>query len=153
MHFAKPAFKPQRLFRLDGTFTPFPGPAGWGQMCNSDAKGTDTLLDTSGSQPFGLGWIEFPPNGEVLLHTHAGSHILTCFRGGGKVVVEAWENDTSKLIDHELTVGLCYNIESMVAHSVHAGPEGLLLLVVGNDYRHATSDKRLDMTNPQIERQ
>lgn len=148
--FAKPDFKPKGLFKLvEGNIFPIPELSGWGKMHQSDAVGTDVICDESGNKPFGMGWIKFPPNGEVKLHTHEGSHILTCFGGNGKVKVEiSIPGERQALQEHDLSPGLCYNIESMVPHSVHAGPEGLLLLVIGNDYRHATATDRLQMISP-----
>lgn len=147
-NFAKSDFKPQRLFGTIDGLVSVPGQSGWGQMQNSDAVGTDILCDTSGEKPFGLGWIKFPPNGEVKLHTHEGSHMLICFEGGGEVRVEIYiPGEQQAFQKYELSSGLCYNIESLVAHSVHAGSNGLTLLVVGNNYRNATSTDRLQMVD------
>ncbi|MDB5204542.1 MAG: hypothetical protein JWP09_570 [Candidatus Taylorbacteria bacterium] len=144
--FAPPDFRAQRLFELRGEVILLPSQVGWGQMHHSDALGTDILCDTSGEKPFGLGWIKFPPNGEVKLHTHEGSHVLICFAGRGQVKVEInIPAERQSFQGHELSPGDCYSIGSLVAHSVHAGPDGLTLLVVGNDYRNATSTDRLQM--------
>jgi hypothetical protein len=120
----------------------------WAEMHHSDAIGIDVLYDSSGQKPFGLGWIKFPPYGEVKLHTHEGSHILICFAGSGvvKVVVEDLQRN-SRIHTNQIGVGECYGIESLVPHSVHAGELGLLLLVVGNDYRQAAHQDRLQMVN------
>jgi quercetin dioxygenase-like cupin family protein len=114
-------------------------------MHESDAFGVDVFYDDSGEKPFGLWWIKFPPFGEVKLHTHKGSHMLVCFAGNGKVCVEIEENGVKKIREELLLSWYCYSIPSMIPHSVHAGAETLLLLVIGNDYRPADSHDRLDL--------
>jgi mannose-6-phosphate isomerase-like protein (cupin superfamily) len=117
-------------------------------MFHSDAVGVDILCDTSGDRPFGMGLIEFPPHGEVSLHVHEGSHILVCFDGEALVRVQVCDSDGSqRMVTHSISIGQCYNIESMVPHSVHAGASGVLLLVVGNDYRMAANQDRLEVVN------
>jgi quercetin dioxygenase-like cupin family protein len=139
----------QRLFTvMDNQVREAPEIHSWAPMHKSDAVGVDILYDVSHQAPFGLGLIRFPPRGEVTLHVHEGSHILVCFRGGGLVnVVEQLSRGKSRIVTNTLTPGECYCIPSMVPHSVHAGPEGLLLMVVGNDYRCASSEDRLQMVN------
>jgi quercetin dioxygenase-like cupin family protein len=142
-------FTSHKLFVLrDDTFNAAPEIQRWAPMHNSDALGVDVICDTSNATPFGLGWIKFPPHGEVKLHTHEGSHMLICFAGSGTVKVVAQESEKeSRIVINELSTGECYNIPSMVPHSVHSGSDGLLLLVIGNDYRRAASEDRLQMVN------
>lgn len=144
---AKSKFTPKSLFSLNsGRLSPAPELSRWGQMHHSDAVGIDVVTDVSGEKPFGLGWIKFPPHGEVKLHTHEGSHILICFAGDGAVKVQVKDRSKhSRIRSHSICLGQCYSIESLVPHSVHAGGDGLLLLVIGNDYRHAVSTDRLQM--------
>jgi len=138
-------FKPLTLFSEDSDVSSASwNSINWAPMHQSDAKGVDLIVDDSGQKPFGLGWIEFPAFGEVNLHTHEGSHILICFRGSGEVRIQD-TGDIENLLAARLTIGKCYNIASLIPHSVHAGQEGLLLLVIGNDYRTAASHERLQM--------
>lgn len=81
-------FAPKKIFEIKaGRAHPLPAEINWDQMQQSDALGTDIIYDESGEKPFGLGWIRFPPFGEVKLHTHEGSHILICFGGAGTLKV------------------------------------------------------------------
>ena len=122
--------------------------ARWQKMHNSDARGIDVLYDDSGAKPFGLGLIEFPPCGEVQLHVHEGSHILVCLAGDGVLKVQVEGPDSPKrLASHTISVGQCYNIPSLVPHSVHASEHGMLLLVAGNDYRMAANRDRLELVH------
>lgn len=142
-------FAPKMLFTCEQSrLRPASMVRGWQEMHHSDAVGVDILYDNSGERPFGLGLIEFPPYGEVPLHVHEGSHILVCFDGDALVKVEVNDSEGHQsIVTHSLSIGQCYNIESMVSHSVHAGSSGVLLLVVGNDYRMAANQDRLEVVN------
>jgi quercetin dioxygenase-like cupin family protein len=100
----------------------------------SDAKGMALVHN---GEKFGADVIDFPPFGEVPMHTHPGDHILLCVGGSGCVTVKADK--------HPVTLGTCYLIRSMEPHAVQAFDRGLTLVVVGNDHRPVNSVERLDV--------
>ncbi len=145
----KELFAPKSLFTVKGSrLSPADTDMSWQNMHCSDAVGIDVLYDTSGEKPFGLGLIRFPPYGEVPLHVHEGSHMLICFDGDALVKVQSKViGGKEHFIAHTVSVGECYQIESRIPHSIHAGSQGVLLLVVGNDYRMTANHDRLEIVN------
>jgi hypothetical protein len=143
------SFAPRELFTCaQSRLRPAGSVSDWDTMCHSDAVGVDILCDTSGERPFGLGLIQFPPHGEVGLHIHEGSHILVCLDGDALLRVQVnTDTDQPCMATHRISIGQCYSIESMVPHSLHAGSGGVLLIVVGNDYRMAANHDRLEIVN------
>lgn len=101
-------------------------------MTRSDAKGVALLHD---GERFGADIIEFPPVGEIGTHKHPGAHMLFVLAGSGTVIRDG--------ATRPLSPGDCYLVASDQPHSVHAGEDGLRLLVVGNDHRSVDSEERL----------
>lgn len=108
------------------------------QMANSDAKALRLLFDDSGPHPFGADLIEFSEGGKVELHTHPGSHFLFVTKGRGTLIYHK-----EKIV---LSTGDCYRIPSQVPHAIYADKgESLQLIAIGNDYRPAHSERRLQI--------
>ena len=104
-------------------------------MFKSDATGEPLVQEG----PFGADIIRFPPGGEVATHTHVGAHILFVIKGRGRVIYDG--------VTHALEPGVCYFVCPMAPHSIKADDE-LVLIAVGNDHRHVTSEDRLNTAKP-----
>ncbi len=106
------------------------------QMKHSDGTALPLLVDDSKTNKFGADIIRFAPGEGVGLHKHIGAHILMVTKGSGILVYEDER--------HSMFEGMIYLVPSNIAHAIEATTE-IVLVAIGNDYRPANSEERLNI--------